>query len=113
MKAVAECAVEQEPVLLCVYDVPLLPPLSASRPMGAVFGMALVLVPDGSGPRLGLEWQVEAASRAEPINPALRGLAATNPAARSLRLLESLSRGGSDAFDVALLDGCLAVTLTR
>ena len=79
---------------------------------GSVFGAALVLVPDGSGPQIGLRWSAEAPQRADPLNPSLRDLALTNPACRALRLLESLARGGSDAFDVGLLDGSLAVTIT-
>ncbi len=112
MKAVAECAAECEPVLLAVYDVPMPAPLHARRPIGSVFGAALVLVPDGSGPQIGLRWSSESSQRAHPLNPSLRDLALTNPAARSLRLLEALARGGSDAFDVGLLDGSLAVTIT-
>ena len=112
LKAVAECSAEREPVLLCVYDHPLPVPLDAVRPVRTVFGAALVLTPEGPGPRLALQWRPEPATRAEPANPTLRALAAGNPAARSLRLLEALARGGSDAFDVALLDGSLAVTLT-
>ena len=112
MKAVAECAAEGEPVLLSVYDVPMPEPLHQKRVIGSVFGVALVLVPDGAGPQITLRWGAEAATRAEPLNPTLRALALTNPAARALRLLEALAKGGSDAFDVALLDGCLAVTIT-
>ena len=112
MKAVAECTAEGEPILLSVYDVPLPAPLDQKRSIGSIFGVALVLVPDGSGPRITLRWDADAATRAEPLNPTLRDLALTNPAARSLRLLESLAKGGSDAFDVALLDGCLGVTIT-
>ncbi len=112
LKAAAECAAEQAPVLLCAYDVPLPSPLHAKRPIGSIFGMALVLTPHGSGPRISVQWRDDPPSRAEPLHPALRGLAAGNPAARSLRLLEALARGGSDAFDVALLDGCLTVTVS-
>ncbi len=112
MKAVAECAAECEPVLLAVYDVPMPTPLQEKRPIGSVFGAALVLVPNGTGPQIKLRWSAEAPQRAAPQNPSLRDLALTNPAARSLRLLEALARGGSDAFDVGLLDGSLAVTIT-
>ena len=56
MKAVAECAVEREPVLLCVYDVPLPSPLDVKRPMTGPFGVALVLAPDGVGPRVSVGW---------------------------------------------------------
>jgi hypothetical protein len=99
-------------VLLCVYDVPMPPPLDAARQIGSVFGVAMVLVPDGAGPRIGLRWTMEAATRDAPLNPDLRPLALTNPAGRSLRMLEALARGQSDSFDLALLDGSLAVTVT-
>ncbi len=113
LKAVAECAAGQHPVLLCAYDLPLPSPIDAKRPTGPAFGAAFVLVPAGHGPRLSIEWYPQPATRAEPLNPALRDLAAGNPAARSLRLLEALARGGSDAFDVALLDGSLGVTVSE
>ena len=111
MAAVAECAAERAPVLLCVYDVPMPPPLDAKRPVGGVFGAAFVLVPDGDGPRIALQWSGEAGD-SEPLNPALRPMAAGNPAARSLRLLEALAREMNDAFTVALLDGCLGVRVS-
>lgn len=112
MKAVAECEVEGEPVLLCVYDSPLPAPLDAIRPTVNVFGMALVLNPDGPGARVALRWEAEPAQDHAPLASNLRPLAASNPAARSLRLLECLARGGSHVFDVGLLDGRLAVSVT-
>ena len=108
MKAVAECAAENQPVLLCLYDVPMPPPLQAKRPTTTSFGAAFVLTPDGPGPSLSLCWRAEPGADTLPLSPALHGLAASNPAAASLRLLEALARGGG-SFDVALLDGCLAV----
>ena len=111
MTAVAQCAAERTPVLLCVYDVPMPPPLDAKRPVGCVFGAALVLAADGEGPRIALRWSADAGG-SEPLSADLRPIAASNPAARSLRLLEALARGTSDAFDVALLDGRLRVTLS-
>jgi hypothetical protein len=42
----------------------------------------------------------------------LRLLATSNPAARSLRLLEALARGGAHEFDLAYMDGRLRVTVT-
>ncbi len=111
MQALATCAVEREPVLLCLYDVPFPPPLDAKRPVGAAFGMALVLVPDGPGPCLAAQWQGTPAAHAEPRAPALRDVAPGNPAARALRLLETLARGEADAFAAPLLDGHLAVTV--
>ncbi len=136
MKAVAECAAEREPVLLCVYDVPMPSPLDAKRVMGSVFGVALVLAPGGSGPRITVEWRSEAdpapleggvdarpASQdggVAPLPPPasgnageeLRLLARTNPAARALPLLQLLARGEFGSLDAALLDGTLRVTVT-
>ena len=112
MKAVAECEVEREPVLLCVYDMPMPEPLAATRPTASVFGAALVLVPEGRDPRLRLRWDAAPAEHHQPLDPALRPLASGNPAARALRLLEILARGESHRLDVALLDGRLVVEIT-
>ena len=46
-----------------------------------------------------------------PANPALRSLAADNPAARSLRLLEVLAGGRGGQVRTSLLDGALCVTV--
>ena len=111
MKAVAECQAEREPVLLCVYDVPMPSPVDVQRPTLDLFGAALVLRPEGPGPCLQIDWASETAAHPEPLDPALRSLAAHNPAARSIRLLEALARGTADAFDAALLDGHLRIAV--
>ncbi len=109
MKAVAECHVEQEAVLLCVYDALMPPPLNAARSVTSVFGVALVLTPAGDGPRITLQWDAEAPRLTEPLHEPFRLLARSNPAARSLRLLEALARGGAHEFDMAYMDGRLRV----
>lgn len=111
MKALAECHVEREPVLLCVYDVSFPAPLDAKRPVGQGFGVALVLTPEGIGPWIEAKWEAASAPHAEPLAPALRAVAPANPAARALRLLETLARETPDAFAIPLLDGHLAVTI--
>ncbi len=111
MKAVAECAAEREPVLLCVYDVPMPAPLDASRPTEGVFGAALVLVPEGRGPTVSVAWAGHDGERKPPLSLGLHALAAGNPAARALRLLEILARGGGGRFALPLLDGTLLVTV--
>jgi hypothetical protein len=111
MKAVAECEAAGEPVLLCLYDVPMPPPLNAKRPTSSVFGAAFVLTPDGPGPRVSVGWSAEPARDPQPLTAALQPLAAGNAAAQSLRLLEILARGEDAVFDAALLDGCLSVTI--
>ncbi len=114
MKAVAECATEREPVLLCVYDVPMPAPLDASRPTEGVFGAAFVLVPEARGPTISVAWAGDGALPLPSFTgegERLRALAAGNPAARSLPLLEILARGGGGRFAMPLLDGSLLVTV--
>ncbi len=116
LKAVAAVEVEQQPVLLCVYEVPLAEPLASRRPTIGSFGVGLVLAPRADGRALGrlsLGYRPGGiASEAEaPRAATWRGLAAGNPAARLLRLLESLALGGTDHFALGLLDGHVEVTL--
>ena len=119
MKAVAECAAEREPVLLCLYDVPMPSPLDAKRLTTSLFGAALVLVPNASGPRLAVAWDGASAPppgmpSPPPAKPAtLQELESGNPAARSLPLLRILARGTPATFDTPLLDGTLRVTVTQ
>ncbi len=111
MKAVAECAAEREPVLLCVYDVPMPAPLDASRPTEGVFGAAFVLVPEARAPTISVAWAGQNHEEQPQSIAGLHALAAGNPAARSLPLLEILARGGGGRFALDLLDGALLVTV--
>jgi len=116
LKAAAAVTVEQVPVLLCVYEVPMLEPLASRRPTEGSFGAALVLTPravPGALARLGVSCQPYPATAEQeaPRGVAWRDLAAGNAAARLLRLLESLAQGVADAFALRLLDGRVAVTL--
>jgi Beta-ketoacyl synthase, N-terminal domain len=110
LKAAAEAVVERAPVLLCVYDAPLPEPLNAVRPTAGAFGAAFVLAPwptEKATARLSVGFSAVAAAPgcSEPRAPGLRRLAAANPAARSLRLLEALARIECDSIHAALLDG--------
>jgi hypothetical protein len=114
LKAVAEIETERRPVLLCVYDVPLPAPLDASRPTSGSFGAGLVLTPE-HGPNALAQLVVRydgtppTPDSEMPRLPSLRELARGNPAARMLRLLETLALGVADDFSMALLDGCVEV----
>ncbi len=114
LKAIAEVGVERAPLLLCLYDAPLPTPLAAKRPTEGDFAAGLVLAPNNTGEALALlEAQYVAKpvleGAGEPDAPGLRELSRSNPAARSLRLLQALARGETDRFPVALLDGHLEV----
>lgn len=117
MKAVAETAVECQTVLLCVYDLPMPEPLNACRPTRGGFGAALVLTPEASPASLAalrIRYQAGPAdpAREPPRHPGLAALSLANPAARILRLLETLALGEPDHLAMTLLDGCLDVTVT-
>ncbi|MBS0561252.1 MAG: beta-ketoacyl synthase chain length factor [Proteobacteria bacterium] len=114
LKAAAEAATEREPVLLCCYDAPLPSPLDAMRRGGAAFASAFVLTPEpcaGALGRIEVDYAAEpdAAWPDAPRAAALGALYAGNPAARSLRLLESLALGAEDRFEVGMLDGAVRV----
>ena len=117
LKAVAEAQVEQAPVLLCVYDVPPPAPLAAKRPTEGSFGVGFVLTPadDGqsqAGISVRYSDRPSAPKSEEPRQESLRPLSRGNPAAQSLRLLESIARGASDRCSVPYLGGRLDIALT-
>jgi len=114
LKAVADVAADGEPVLLCCYDHPLPAPLAALRPTTAAFGVGLVLAPIGMGSplatiRVNYDTTPPSPGAWAPRNPALHALAAGNPIAQSLRLLETLALGAADQHAVAYLDGRLDI----
>lgn len=115
LKAAAEVHAEGEPVLLCLYDVPIPEPLGRLRPTGAPFGAGLVLAPPGAGGlcrlRVGYDPAPPDPGAGLPRDPALHALARGNPAARALRLLEALARGGAQEVQAPYLDGRLSVAV--
>ena len=116
LAAMAEVTTYGEPVLLCVYDHPMPAPLDAKRGLIAPFGVGLVLAPAGqTGGMAGITVQFALEpppdNMAVPYQPALQALAAGNPAAHALRLLETLARGIPDRHALAYLDGRLDVTV--
>lgn len=117
LKAVAEVKVEQAPVLLCLYDVPVPAPLVAKRPTVGSFGAGFVLVPENDGKadaRIAVRYVPEPgeAGAEEARHEALRPLSRSNPAAQSLRILEAVARREGDCFSLPYLDGRLDITVT-
>ena len=102
LKAAAQAATEDVPVLLTVSDCPFPEPLNSKRPISAPFGVALVLSPQTSPnslARLTLDWRsgTPAAGITEPRSTALREIWQGNPAGRAVPLLELLARGEAGA----------------
>lgn len=116
LKAMAELQVERQPVLLCAYDVPIPEPLASRRPTGAAFGVALVLTPERaptSVGRLHVAYDPDPPLPGEnaPRQPGLRALSRQNPAARALRLLETIARQEADTFRIEFAGGSVRAAL--
>jgi hypothetical protein len=117
LQAMVDVVADAAPVLLCVYDHPLPPPLDAKRPILAPFAVGLVLAPPGhAAPLARLAVRYGAAScapgEAAPRLATLRPLALGNPAARALPLLECLARRDTAALAMVYLDGRLDLAVT-
>ncbi len=125
LNAVTEMQVEQAPVLLCVYDLPLPEPLHAKRPVQHGFAAALILAPSGEhgcavaevkvafSPSLpsGAEGRFDGATLRRAPSPLL-DLTRGNPAARMLPLLESLAGVQAEVVSFTVPDGQLRVAVT-
>jgi hypothetical protein len=106
LEAAAQLVTEQRAVALISYDICYPAPLSLVRPIGAAFGVALVLVPARTEATVaGLEIEL-GASRAvsEMESPALEELRRNTPAARSLPLLAALARQEKSFVTLDYLD---------
>lgn len=103
------------PAGLIAYDVPYPEPLFTVRPVGAIFGVALVFSPTPTAAafaQLDLSLQPGPAV-STPAAPALEELRSTTPSARALPLLEALAKGVATAVSLAYLnDMTLHLTLT-
>lgn len=96
--------------LLAVYETPAPDPLLAKRPLGAACGAALVLTAR-RGPRALATLELDMADEPETAmaDPALEALRRSNPAARSLPLLQGLARRQSGLVLLAAPGGGLRV----
>ena len=104
LEAAAQVVVNGIAVALIAYDQPYPEPLHALRPVGANFGMALVLAPQPSGRTFASLEVTLVPDEARPTcmgDAGLELVRAGIPAARSLPLLSALGRG---ATEVVVLD---------
>lgn len=94
LEATVQAAVNRRPVALIAYDLSYPAPLDAARPIGSVFGVALVLVPafgESVLASLRIGTRHDAGAPTILAEPALEEIRAGNPAARSLPLLAALA----------------------
>ncbi|HQA26294.1 MAG TPA: beta-ketoacyl synthase chain length factor [Candidatus Competibacteraceae bacterium] len=93
LEAAALALTEATPVLLVACDLPPPFPLLEHRPLTAPFGMALLLNPTATAPRLAT-LQVRPVGHRAPTtlaDPDLEALRRGNPAARALPLLQTIA----------------------
>jgi Beta-ketoacyl synthase, N-terminal domain len=112
LEAAVQVAAGQQPVALIAYDVPYPWPLSAVRPIGDAFGVALLLAPERSAAALAC---VELAllprcGAPSSLTPDLEALRLSVPAARSLPLLAALAHAAQSNVILDYLDD-LTLTL--
>lgn len=112
LEAAALIAADRHAVALIAYDQQYPPPLHAARPIGANFGVALLLMPEPTAhsiATLDVTFASSAASATAMAEPALEALRATVPAARCLPLLAALARA---AEQTVILDSGTASHLS-
>ena len=114
LKALAEVSVERVPVLCCVYDVPVPPPLRAKQPIDTPFAVALLLLPEPASNTLaGLDAGWRAGAPVAVEGPAwMETLRRGNPIADILPLLAGAASRCRVSVDLRLLDGTVAVQVT-
>jgi len=96
LEAATQAIAEDCAVGLIAYDLRYPEPLHTLRPIGALFGMALVLTPwptDACIARIAIEPRRASGAVTRLPDEALEDLRANTPAARSLPLLAALARG--------------------
>ena len=111
LEAMAQLAAAGQAVVLIAYDVPYPATLDVVRPIGGVFGVALVLSPvatAASFAKIGVSL-APGVCVPTPVAPALEALRHSTPAARSLPLLAGIAGGVAAAVQ---LDYLADMTLT-
>lgn len=108
LEAAAQATVDERAVALIAYDVRYPEPLNSVRPIGALFGMALVVTPRPTASSLA-RLDVELRRHAGPISrmdsAALEALRQNTPTARSLPLLAALARNEPAALVLDHVEG--------
>jgi len=110
IEAASQVLSDRVAVLLVSYDLPYPPPLYAVRPVAEPFAVALVLAPETHPGTLAccrITMGPEAMTHA-PLPAELQALA-SNPAAQSLPLLESIARERGDPVRLPYLPGCQVI----
>lgn len=104
LEAAVQAMVDHRPVTLAAYDLPYPEPLHGVRPIGAMFGAALVLTPKPTArsfSALTVTPEGADADATTMLNAELERLRLGNPAARSLPLLAAIAGGVGSTIRLA------------
>jgi len=115
LEVMAHIAAARQPAALVAYDVPYPAPLDPVRPIGGVFGVALVLSPKATKASFArLEANLlPGASAPTAAAPGLEALRRSTPAARSLPLLSAFAQSVAASVKLDYLtDMTLALEIT-
>jgi len=110
LEAAALAVTEERPVLLVSYDMPYPATLNAVRPIGSIFGTALVLSPEAGARSLAaltLSFGPSDAAETTLPAPSLEKLRVKNPSARALPLLIAIAEGASRQVTIRMMAGNL------
>jgi hypothetical protein len=102
LEATVQTTVGDQAVALVAYDLPAPEPLNSLRPIGACFGLALILAPRASQVSLAsLDVEIRRRNSASVMaSNALETLRQGTPAARSLPLLAALAQNTAEAISL-------------
>jgi hypothetical protein len=106
LEAASLAVTDGRPVLLVSYDMPYPATLNAVRPIGSIFGTALVLSPEpGARSLAALTLSFGPSDQVETTVPtsALEMLRANNPAARALPLLTAIAEGAQRDVTIRMM----------
>jgi hypothetical protein len=106
LEASAQAIAEKRVAALIAYDLRYPEPLNAVRPIGALFGTALILAPaptPGTFARLDIELGRCAGGASIMASATLEELRRSTPAARCLPLLAALARGAAERVIIEYL----------
>jgi hypothetical protein len=112
LQAMAHIAAEMTPALLCLYDVPMPPPLSAVYPCAFPLGIALVLTPEPGSTALVRMRYGPGRELAGQVDSPFDAIAAGNPVGHILPVLEAIARGQAACVAMRLLDMTLGFTIS-
>ncbi|HYM02480.1 MAG TPA: beta-ketoacyl synthase chain length factor [Stellaceae bacterium] len=114
LEAAVQATVENHAVALIAYDLRYPEPLNAVRPIGGMFGTALVLVPAATTSTFAeivVELRPSSGSASVMASAALEELRRDIPTARSLPLLAALARASAETLIIEYVSG-LDLTVT-